>query len=1014
MAMRAGVLATVGAVLAALAFSDVSSAQSPPKQPAPPPTPLEQRLGEAWRWRTIDGPDGQSTVFRIVRPGRDGGLLALDDEGLASYDGWNWDRRAGWSALTDQDIRDVVPLQDGLLLVCANSVVTVNAHGALNTVGPGSTPASVSRACHHEDGLIDIACNGQIERASIERLEPLLDPPPDAGLITAIAHQRDGSMWCAAEKGFFRQEGEGWRLMSPMPEAHVRRIWYPFALTAGDRILFLPERIDSLIPCVAWDGEKVEFMRPPGPSITPSDATTTHEEAIIVASRSPELLVWREGQWHSVRIPSLSGLDNAVSLASLSEDRLAVVFDSGRLAICELGSRQWETWDTRRAGAGGNVNAIAPSRHGGIWLGTDDGVLRLHDGQFVEKHLMADDQPLHDITGLAEADDGALWVGSGASFRGAWRLQQGRWEQRADEDSLGHGYVHKIRKLGDELWFAFIGGVFDGWDNGGFVRLKDGQLTPFLLDDKGQRLSRSYDVVRRSDGTLLAGVRAALKVLDGEVWRDAPDSHLFNRTVFALHEASDGALWVGYGLHSPGAAVLRDGDWDLLSKDTWHRAAAGSFAETPDGRLWFASEKGLFLVTSTGCHEVSGLLPFGKFWPVLPDPDGGLWLGSTGVGLLHFNMEDDNPPQVRDVTIRFSELGDAIASWTAVDRWNSTPPEELSFRLRLDGKVMRPGASGVMQRTLDPQDTVEALLQPGGPSQDPDDHRLEPGEHTLHIAALDNLGNDLGDTFKYVFSVPPPAWRSWWVLLEASATVIVLVCLLVVLRNRRRERAAAAASQRALADRLSHLSLRLLSSQEDERRSISREMHDDLGQLLTAACLDIERASRLEDVDRRQEALRTALRAARDTQRRVREISHMLRPSELDDHGLPQAVATVLSDFTSRSGIDIDSRVDLEVDRVPADVANNVFRILQEALTNILRHARATTAYVTLRATEGSVELTVRDDGAGFAPESLTSAQHYGLLGMRERSELLGGKFSISSRPGGGTEVFVSIPIPHR
>jgi signal transduction histidine kinase len=282
------------------------------------------------------------------------------------------------------------------------------------------------------------------------------------------------------------------------------------------------------------------------------------------------------------------------------------------------------------------------------------------------------------------------------------------------------------------------------------------------------------------------------------------------------------------------------------------------------------------------------------------------------------------------------------------------------------------------------------------------------------VTAIDSLGNTAEAPVRHPFTVPPPWWRSAPVLLAAGATTLVLLWLLIVIRNRRRERALATASQHELSERLSALTLRLLSSQEDERRNISREMHDDLGQLLTAACLDIERAARLEDIERRREALRSALRAARDTQRRVREISHMLRPTELDDHGLSQAVTTVLSDFTTRSGIDVESRVDLDGRPLPADVANHVFRILQEALTNILRHARAGTAFVTLQATARHVDLRVRDDGVGFDPLAVPPTRGFGLLGMRERAELLGGKFSIRSQPAGGTEVSVSIPIPHR
>ncbi len=480
--------------------------------------------------------------------------------------------------------------------------------------------------------------------------------------------------------------------------------------------------------------------------------------------------------------------------------------------------------------------------------------------------------------------------------------------------------MHAIRRCGDELWFALIGGVLEDWNEGGLVRWKKGVFTPYLQGAEGQRLSRAYDVMQRADGSLVAGLRESVRTLDDTGWRNDPAAPVFNRTVFALHETGDHALWAGFGLQNPGVAVLRDGSWTRLDGDTWQRAAAASFAETPDHRLWFASVKGLFLATGDTCHEVSGLLPIRKFWPVLSDGTGGLWLGTLGAGAAALQAQRRRPAagEGPDRALRRRRRGrrDLVGGWTAGTR---PPPEDLSFLLALDDRPAASGASGELQRVF---------------------HGLAPGRHELRLSALDNLGNVHGEPLLHEFEVPPPLWRSRPVLLASGAIVLVLTWLLIVLRTRRRERAAAAAAQHELTERLSQLTLRLLSSQEDERRNLSREMHDDLGQLLTAACLDIERAAKLQDPERRTEALRTALRAARDTQRRVREISHMLRPTELDDHGLPQAVATVLSDFTLRSGIDVESRVELEVEAVPADVANHVFRILQEALTNILRHAK--------------------------------------------------------------------------
>jgi signal transduction histidine kinase len=967
---------------------------------APPQNPVEQRLGDAWRWRLIDGPDGTASVFRLVRPGPDKGLLALDDLGPLIYDGLNWRRGPGWTAPTDEAVRDIAPLEDGLLVIGSLSVLTVDKTGSMKAIGPMLSPAMVSQACHHPDGHVDLAIKGHVERAGLKEMVPLLDPPVGVTSITALTHDASGAFWCATEKGIYRQVGNGWESVPcSVPKTEPATL-YGLAATAGERMLFLPERLDQDHPALTWNGHELLGVRLDG-SATVNDVTPIEGDAFVVATDSSDLLVLRDGVWHKVIVP-LAAQDSVVSICTTQDGRLAIALQSGRLAVCEPASTQWESFDTHAAGAGVNVNALAPAAAGGVWVATDQGVLRWDGTRFVDLHLDADLQPLHDITSICEDADGDLWLGSGGAFKGAVRLHQGRWIREADKNGLGQGFVHAIRRYGDELWFALIGGRLEDWNEGGIVRWKKGVFTPWLTGAEGQHLTRAYDVLQRADGTLVAGLRESARMLDGSGWRNDPAGPFYNRTVFALHEAEDHTLWAGFGLRNPGVAVLHDGRWTSLISGTWRHAAAASFAETPDHRLWFASEAGLFLVShdmsshdvsQDTCHEVSGLAPMRKFWPVLSDGQGGLWLGTVGAGLQHFRPSDDDPPLVKGLTVSFGENGDVVATWSAVDFWNVTPPEDLSFDLELDGSRVSAGA----------RDGLKAVF-----------HALSPGKHRLELAALDNLGNKRGEPLRHVFDVPQPAWRSRPVLLTSSVIVLVLAWLLVVLRTRRRERALAQAAQHELTERLSQLTLRLLSSQEDERRNLSREMHDDLGQLLTAACLDIERAARLSDPERRTEALRTALRAARDTQQRVREISHMLRPTELDDHGLPQAVATVLSDFTLRSGIDVESRVDLDVEAVPADVANHVFRILQEALTNILRHAKAGTAYVSLRATGGRVELSVRDDGEGFDPASVPPTRRFGLLGMRERAELLGGKFSISSKPEGGTEVSVSIPLPHR
>lgn len=210
--------------------------------------------------------------------------------------------------------------------------------------------------------------------------------------------------------------------------------------------------------------------------------------------------------------------------------------------------------------------------------------------------------------------------------------------------------------------------------------------------------------------------------------------------------------------------------------------------------------------------------------------------------------------------------------------------------------------------------------------------------------------------------------------------------------------------------RLRVLSMRLLTAQEDDRRRISRDLHDDLGQLITAIIIDLQRSLPGCEQGKQKEMVGRALGGSEQLLGKVREISTRLRPRVLDELGLQDAVESFLSDFEAATGIEVRAAVALGNHDISAVVSENVFRIVQEALANVCKHAQIGQASLTLRVSDGRIVLTITDEGVGFQTGSMRE-KALGILGMRERVELLGGKFGVHSQAGVGTEIRASMPI---
>jgi signal transduction histidine kinase len=324
------------------------------------------------------------------------------------------------------------------------------------------------------------------------------------------------------------------------------------------------------------------------------------------------------------------------------------------------------------------------------------------------------------------------------------------------------------------------------------------------------------------------------------------------------------------------------------------------------------------------------------------------------------------PPGRRALEVRYTAL-------------SFLSPERLTFRYRLTG--------------LEPEWVLAGTRRQAVYA------RLPPGRYRFEVQAASRDG-----TWGAVVATPvralPLFWETVWfrALAAAGALGAVVAALRRSFRTLRQEQT----RQRAFARRF-------IEGQETERRRIAAELHDSIGQgLLVAknrAALALRSPGVGDDARRHLDEIAAVMSETLET---AREIAHNLRPHELDRLGLAIAVRTAVEQASSPATA-ISAMVDPVDDLLGPDAKINLYRIVQEALSNVLKHAGATRARVVLRRERGAVRLTVADNGSGFPPE--LKAPGFGLSSIAQRVALLGGSHEVVSAPGSGTSVVVIVPL---
>ncbi|HQU90871.1 MAG TPA: two-component regulator propeller domain-containing protein [Pyrinomonadaceae bacterium] len=580
------------------------------------------------------------------------------------------------------------------------------------------------------------------------------------------------------------------------------------------------------------------------------------------------------------------------------------------------------------------------------------------------------------------------------------------------------GFVYAIQSdLENALW---IGG------EKGLRRFKDGVLTSFTTAD-GLAGNDVKVVINAREGGLWIGTYDGLtRYKDGKFtsWREADG--LPSRTVRALYEEADGTLWIGS--YDGGLARFKDGKFTRYSMKTGlPNDGAFQILEDDSRNFWISSNRGIYRVNKDELNDFAdgkivsiNSISYGKSDGMLnPECNGGrspagiraddgrLWFPTMdGVAVIDPREIKANlkPPPVVIEDFRIdnkdveSDRSDATSRaeiriepsqqnfeirYTALSFINS---ENLRFKYKLEG--------------LDNEWTD------AGTRRQANFTHVPPGDYTFRVIAAnsDNVWNETGASLNIV--VIPPFYRTWWFMTLAALAVGLFALLLF--RQRIRQINLKHAAELAF-------SRRLIDSQEQERKRFAAEMHDGLGQSLVIiknrARLSLKQSDQKDAVlDHLENISSTASHAIHE----AKEIAFNLRPHLLDRLGLTKTIESMLDKVFSASEIEYDAFVDNIDGVLEKDSEILLYRIVQECASNIVKHSGATRAVLMIERGDNSVSVKISDNGRGFDTAGSgfdLSKRSFGLVGIAERTRLLGGKLSIESKPGEGTAVSIVIGL---
>lgn len=705
-------------------------------------------------------------------------------------------------------------------------------------------------------------------------------------------------------------------------------------------------------------------------------------------------------------------LNEAVGAGASLVDREGNFWVATSTGLRRLRRKLITTLSTKDGLNNNEVYPLIQTANGDIFIGTVQGVNRYASGKITNPGLKYSNSfpfPLY-MRGLWEDDRARVWLGYQGEG-GFGRFEEPSSVKRIGKNDLPNGATDFTADRAGNIWIATDEGLFKYKDDKEIAHytVKDGLPSDSVItvhvDRHGNFWAGTYDgLAQFKDGRFISYNAEA----------DSPKGF-----VRAIYEDADGVLWCGtygdglvrykngrffnyrveHGLFNNGVfAILEDkrGNFWMSSNRGIHRVSKQELNEFADGKIP--------KLNSISYDEKDGMLNAecngGRIPAAIKTKDGKLWFATMGgVAIIDPEAETVNPqpppvvietvsvdrkpiePQLFQSTIELSPQQSQLEIiYTALSLLKSA---QIKFKYKLEGLENNWTEAGT-QRT--------AIYS-----------YLPAGSYTFRVIAANANGvwNNEGASLRVV--VHPYFYQTWWFLFLAVTAMAGTIWLIAHMRL---------SQVRKIAEAKTAFSRQLITSQEAERKRIAAELHDGLGQSLLVIKNRTSIGKRVvHDGEKVTAQLDEISNATGHALEEVRGIAYNLRPYHLERLGLRESLNAMIEKICEATGLEIHARVALFDEVFSKDGEVLFYRVIQESLNNIVKHAQATSVEISIVQTETQVTAHIQDNGRGFVtvPESQSSG--FGLIGLAERVRMLGGTHSIESEAGKGTKVTVTIPL---